>query len=215
MTWFALAALVLYFLLAFGLRSWLHWRRTGSAGFRGISGGAGSAEWFGGVLFIVALAGLIAAPVADLLGWLQSVPVLGAPAFRAAGVALVAGGMAGTLWAQHAMGDAWRIGVDERERTPLVVNGPFRCVRNPIFTSMALAAGGMALLVPNVASALALVALITALQLQVRVVEEPYLARAHGPGYLTYAARTGRFLPGIGRLEAVPMIIPDEDSRGH
>lgn len=37
-------------------------------------------------------------------------------------------------------------------------------------------------------------------QIQVRRVEEPYLARVHGVAYETYAGRTGRFLPGIGRL---------------
>jgi protein-S-isoprenylcysteine O-methyltransferase Ste14 len=39
-----------------------------------------------------------------------------------------------------------------------------------------------------------------ALELQVRAVEEPYLIRSHGDAYRAYAARVGRFLPGIGRL---------------
>jgi protein-S-isoprenylcysteine O-methyltransferase Ste14 len=37
---------------------------------------------------------------------------------------------------------------------------------------------------------------------QVRLVEEPYLRRVHGCAYETYAARTGRFLPRIGRLRS-------------
>lgn len=36
--------------------------------------------------------------------------------------------------------------------------------------------------------------------MQVRLVEEPYLLRAHGHDHRAYAARTGRFLPGVGRL---------------
>ena len=32
-----------------------------------------------------------------------------------------------------------------------------------------------------------------------RLVEEPYLHRVHGTAYDRYAARTGRFLPWIGR----------------
>ena len=38
------------------------------------------------------------------------------------------------------------------------------------------------------------------IELHVRAVEEPYLARAHGPSYRAYAARTARFVPGCGRL---------------
>ncbi len=38
------------------------------------------------------------------------------------------------------------------------------------------------------------------MQVQVRAIEEPYLVRTHGAAYTGYAARTGRFLPGIGRL---------------
>src|SRR5262245_6886356 len=34
-----------YLIFAFGVRTWLHWRSTGSTGFRGISGKPGSAEW--------------------------------------------------------------------------------------------------------------------------------------------------------------------------
>jgi protein-S-isoprenylcysteine O-methyltransferase Ste14 len=39
-----------------------------------------------------------------------------------------------------------------------------------------------------------------ALELHVRLIEEPYLQRVHGAQYATYAARVGRFIPGIGRL---------------
>ena len=39
-----------------------------------------------------------------------------------------------------------------------------------------------------------------AVQLQVRVVEEPYLLATHGKTYAAYAARVGRFVPGAGRL---------------
>lgn len=43
-------------------------------------------------------------------------------------------------------------------------------------------------------------AVFVALELQVRVVEEPYLLRTQGPEYASYALRVGRFLPGAGRL---------------
>jgi protein-S-isoprenylcysteine O-methyltransferase Ste14 len=108
-------------------------------------------------------------------------------------------GIAATLAAQLAMGNSWRPDVDPAARTALVTTGPFRLVRNPIFTATAATAAGLALLVPNLLAAAMLVAFLAALQLQVRLVEEPYLHRVHGSAYAKYAARTGRFLPWIGR----------------
>jgi protein-S-isoprenylcysteine O-methyltransferase Ste14 len=45
-------------------------------------------------------------------------------------------------------------------------------------------------------------ALVAALGMQVRYVEEPYLMRTHGRRYLAYASRVGRFVPGLGKLAA-------------
>jgi protein-S-isoprenylcysteine O-methyltransferase Ste14 len=47
----------------------------------------------------------------------------------------------------------------------------------------------------------ALWALVVALEVQVRLVEEPYLLRTHGAHYAEYASRVGRFVPGFGRLK--------------
>ena len=104
-----------------------------------------------------------------------------------------------TVAAQWQMGESWRIGVDPTECTTLVTNGVFGVVRNPIFTAMVVNAVGLTLLVANNVAVVGLVALIVALEIQVRLVEEPYLRATHGPAYANYAARSGRFLPGIGR----------------
>jgi protein-S-isoprenylcysteine O-methyltransferase Ste14 len=196
----ALLGLAAFFAVAFGLRTWIHWRRTGSSGFRGISGAVGSAEWIGGVAFVVALLGAVLAPVAELAGWTAPLPALDHDSAHSAGVVLTLVGTGATLWAQLAMGDSWRVGVDDRERTELVHRGPFRWVRNPIFSAMTVGLAGLALLTPNPVALAALGAMVVALQLQVRLVEEPYLLRTHGESYRRYAARTGRFVPGLGRL---------------
>jgi hypothetical protein len=47
----------------------------------------------------------------------------------------------------------------------------------------------------------AFIALVTGLELQVCFVEEPYLRRTHGSAYLRYAARAGRFIPGVGTIK--------------
>jgi protein-S-isoprenylcysteine O-methyltransferase Ste14 len=120
---------------------------------------------------------------------------------RGIGLVLAIGGILGTFVAQLAMGDAWRVGVDESERTELVTSGPFALVRNPIYSAMLPTVAGLALLVPNVLSIGAALALLLALELQTRGVEEPYLLRTHGRDYADYAGQVGRFVPGIGRLE--------------
>ena len=196
----ALGGFILFALLAFGLRAAVHYRRTGTTGFVGISGRIGSVEWFGGVLFIVALAAAVAAPVLQLAGRVDASPAFDGGWAMAAGIAFYLVGVAATLWAQLAMGESWRIGVDARERTALVASGPFRWVRNPIYTAMTIATIGLALLAPNPLSCIAVITLIVALQIQVRLVEEPYLRRIHGERYRRWAAQTGRFLPMIGRM---------------
>jgi len=92
--------------------------------------------------------------------------------------------------------------VDATERTELVTAGPFALVRNPIFAAMLPTSLGLVLLVPNVVALVGFVALFAALQVQTRAVEEPYLIATHGQTYVTYAARVGRFFPGLGRLRA-------------
>ena len=54
-------------------------------------------------------------------------------------------------------------------------------------------------MVPNVVALAMLVATVSTYQIQVRLVEEPYLHQVHGEAYRTYAERTGRFVPWVGR----------------
>ncbi len=199
MTRIALAAYLVFAALAFGWRSWIQWRRTGSTGFRGLGGRPGSLEWLGGVLFAAAI---VATPLAAILqdaGVLA--PLVALPRALALGVGglLFAAGLAGTVWSQLTMGDSWRIGVAPEERTALVTRGPYRAVRNPIFTFMVMALAGIALLVPNALTLLAIAALVLAVDLQVKIVEEPYLDRTHGEAYRRYRAGTWRFVPFVGR----------------
>ena len=67
----ALALCVLYLVLAFGGRTLLQLRRTGSTGFKGISGRPFSIEWTGGILFAVAVLLGLAAPVLTLAGAME------------------------------------------------------------------------------------------------------------------------------------------------
>jgi protein-S-isoprenylcysteine O-methyltransferase Ste14 len=199
------AALVLYvvaLVVLFGVRSAVQKRRTGSTGFHGISGTPADAGWWGAVLFVVAMVTGLAGPALAVAGVVTADPPT---AVQAIGLVLALAGFAATLAAQTGMGASWRIGVDPAERTDLVTTGPLLgAVRNPIFTAMVAAQLGVVLMVPTWVSVLALVALVVAVQLQIRAVEEPYLQSVHGVAYVEYASRTGRFFPGSAAFPRAP-----------
>jgi protein-S-isoprenylcysteine O-methyltransferase Ste14 len=191
MPWVSLGLSALFGLLAVGVRSWLHRRRTGRLP---ISGGAGMSGWI--ALSAIALV-FVAGPVADLAFDVPRILHGGLP--KALGLALSIAGLATLLWSQSSMGESLRIGADPAERTALVTDGPFRWVRNPIYSAMLVYVAGIVLLVPNVVSLVAFVSLALGMDLHVRLVEEPYLRATHGTSYAGYASRVGRFLPGIGK----------------
>jgi protein-S-isoprenylcysteine O-methyltransferase Ste14 len=160
---------------------------------------AGSAQWWARIVGIMGVVLGLSAPVAALSG-MAPIAILYGPLMTAVGIVLYTGGIVVTLIAQAAMGSSWRGDVDPNARTELVTTGPFRIVRNPILVATELTALGLVLILPNVLSLAMLGSVLLAHQIQVRLVEEPYLLRVHGAAYARYAARTGRFLPGIGRL---------------
>ena len=180
------------------VRGAIQYQRTGSSPLR-LRDRPGSAQWWARLVSTLGVVLAIAAPLAELAGLPPFAP-LDVPLVRWGGVVLVFLGMAITIGSQGAMGRSWRADVDPDARTELVTSGPFRLVRNPVFSGSAITVLGLALVVPNVLSLLMLVAFVAGLEIQVRLVEEPYLLRVHGDAYRAYAARTGRFVPGIGRL---------------
>lgn len=186
------------FLVVFVARTVVQKRRTGDSGIRAgvLEASFGSIEWVAGWLLVIALVTGIGAPIAELAGldpWSSSVPV------RWTGAAIAATGIMLTFISQLSMGDEWRIGVDPAEKTGLVTTGAFKVVRNPIFSCMLVAGTGLAVLVPNLISAAGLLLLATAIQLQVRCVEEPHLRQLHSDTYTIYTSQVGRLFPGVGK----------------
>jgi protein-S-isoprenylcysteine O-methyltransferase Ste14 len=200
------AALLLYLLslsITFGLRVAIQWRRTGSTGLRGLAPDAGPLEQFVGILFFVSLLAGGSAPILALLDVLEPISALDVSVGNWIGFVLALSGIALTFGAQLAMGDSWRVGVDPKEHTDLVTGGPFRLVRNPIYSAMIPTVFGLVLMVPSGLAIAAFVALLVGLELQVRLVEEPYLLRTHPAEYVAYAAQVGRFVPGVGMMDAI------------
>lgn len=198
----ALILIAIWLLLVAGLRGYLQARRGGGMSIHRRDR-PGSAQWWSRLIASIGLFFGIGAAIADIAG-LEPFGPLDNDLIRGIGIALFALGIATTMVAQWVMGASWRGDVDPDVRSALVTRGPFAIVRNPILTSTDVTAVGLALLVPNVLTALMLVLFVIAHQVQVRFVEEPYLLQVHGDEYRRYAASTGRFVPGIGRLRPPP-----------
>ncbi|MEU7818666.1 methyltransferase [Pseudonocardia sp. NPDC049154] len=82
--------------------------------------------------------------------------------------------------------------------------GVFAQVRNRSSPGMIAALWGLWALAPAWPGLVAAVAMIVAVELQVRRVEEPYLLATHGAAYRADAATVGRLVPGVGRLRPHP-----------
>ncbi len=192
----ALALFIVFAVFGFGWRSWVQRRRTGSTGFKGVSGRPGSLEWFAGIGFVVAI---VIGALAPALQWAGVVtPLVTAAWVHVPGIVIAIAGIAATVYAQFDMGDSWRIGVDPAETTTLIRGGVFALVRNPIFSAMIVFALGVTLVTPNPVALAGFALLVLTIELQVRAVEEPYLRVTHGETYREYLATVGRFVPRLG-----------------
>ena len=200
-----LIAVLAFYGLGFGWRTWVQLRRYGSSGivlFRSGRPGQHLREALFVVLAVALLAEAALAAVAPrrLPGLVPLAPATAA-VLRATGTVMVLGATALMLAAQLDLGASWRVGIDQGARPGLVTGGLYRYSRNPIYVAMLAALLGFALLLPSWISLGLLIGAGLGIRRHVRD-EEAYLARTYGEEYRRYAARVGRFVPGVGRLRA-------------
>jgi protein-S-isoprenylcysteine O-methyltransferase Ste14 len=179
---------VVFLVVAFGARTCVQIQRTGESGWR--LGRPRSAVESAARGLMVASGLLLAAAllVGDGRDGLAAV----------AGIVVCVAAIVLVWVAQMQMGASWRIGVDPDETTELVLSRLYGVVRNPIYTGMVAFTVGQVLMVSSLTAWLAVVAMTAGVQLQVRLIEEPYLARTHGEDFARLAATAGRFVPGLG-----------------
>ena len=196
----AIWMLVAFGVLTLGLRVVIQLRKTGKTGLIPLGRGADPLKWLSAILFVGGMALGVVSVDQVLKGSLDTIDALDRTPLHVVGIALAGAGGLAVFAAQLGMGESWRIGVSEEERTELITGGWFSVIRNPIYTSMVVGWLGFALMVPTWLGFAAPVVVALGLELQVRFVEEPYLMRTHGDEYRGYASQVGRFLPGIGRF---------------
>lgn len=95
--------------------------------------------------------------------------------------------------AQYQMKNAWRIGIDEKNKTLLVTHGLFSISRNPVFAGMMMSAWGLFLVLPNIISFFSAASAHIIIQIQIRL-EEAHLLKQHGIVYEAYKSKVRRIL---------------------
>jgi protein-S-isoprenylcysteine O-methyltransferase Ste14 len=198
----ALGTLGVFALLTFGVRGLLLRVRAGTWGFVVLRARSTRAERFVVAGTIGAMATIVVAGAFGLAGNTLG----GASTVRAGAVAaaLAVAGIAtlATFYGQLAMGSSWRVGIDPGEHTALVTAGPFRWVRNPIYTAVLVFHAALLVVLPGPIMVAGVVIALLSVEVGVRRVEEPYLRAEHGLAFERWAEHTGRFVPGVGAITA-------------
>ncbi|NYI41901.1 methyltransferase family protein [Demequina lutea] len=149
---------------------------------------------------LVAIQGVLFVAIAVVpSSWGPSVPTL-----RLLGLVMFAAGGAGSLAA------AWYLGraltpVPEPNGAGISARGIYAWVRHPMYTSVVIAALGLAVVRGAVVAWILAVALGPFFELKTRR-EERFLMIAYS-GYGAYASRTGKFIPWLGKRHEPPVTL--------
>jgi protein-S-isoprenylcysteine O-methyltransferase Ste14 len=151
----------------------------------------------GTVLFVAAVGLPLVALMPWLLtGWRLDAPLIGGEASRWLGALLVLAGL--PIWGAAALrfvlqgrGTPAPIAPPSR----LVVTGPYRYVRNPMYVAVVSILLGQALLLGSATIAAVALCLLVLFHLFVLLYEEPVLRRRFGDDYATYCRHVHRWLP--------------------
>ena len=92
------------------------------------------------------------------------------------------------------MGKDWRMAVAVGEDTNLITDGPFRCIRHPIYAFSILLMLATAFVVPTVPMLIVAAVHVVLFNMKARN-EERHLLATSGDAYAQYVQRTGRFIP--------------------
>lgn len=111
--------------------------------------------------------------------------------------AIATGIYAWSVWNFAVRGRGTPLPMDAPQR--LVIQGPYRYTRNPMYVALFCALLGWLLLYPTTVLAAYAVGVATSVSLFVIGYEEPHLRRLFGTDYDAYTSRVPRWLPRIPR----------------
>ena len=138
----------------------------------------------------VLIALLIAAPVGGLY------PV--GLALTVVSMVLIGSGIVLGMVAGARLGGSLTPSPIPRDSGQLATSGVYRVVRHPIYSALLLVGLGLALRGASLWHELVFLALVALLGLKARAEERMLMEKYEG--YASYAARVGRFVPGVGTI---------------
>ena len=106
------------------------------------------------------------------------------------------GGVLLCIWARAVLGRNWSGTVTLKENHELIVRGPYRLVRHPIYTGLLMMLAGTALQQGRLASLFAVVVVFVALWIKLRQ-EEELMVKQFPAEYPSYCARVKRIIPFV------------------
>lgn len=128
--------------------------------------------------------------------WLVPIDPLWQAPVMLSGAALLVLAFVAILAIHAAIGPQWRSGIEQDGPLVLITSGPYRLVRNPVFTGIHAAQLGLFLALPTLFTLICLAVGVTCVQMETRL-EEAHLRVRFGDAYAAYAARTGRWWPRV------------------
>lgn len=171
-----------------GLLPIIFFRKDGSANLR---------FWLTGLPFFISALALIGARLGLLPAWEMATfdPLPQAAAL----LALAGSGIMCWTWGSHRIPLA-RWHQDDDAPVTIVTWGPYRYVRHPFYVSFQITQIAAFILYPHPATLVGLLYAVLALAITARREERRLLTSSFGSEYREYMRRTGRFVPGVGRL---------------
>ncbi|MBV8107090.1 MAG: isoprenylcysteine carboxylmethyltransferase family protein [Hyphomicrobiales bacterium] len=112
------------------------------------------------------------------------------------GAALTVAGVAFAIWARALLAGNWSSSVTLKRDHELIVEGPYRIVRHPIYTGILIALIGTALAVGEWRAVLGVAIAAGAYWRKLRI-EESVMRRQFGAAYAEYAARVPALVPFV------------------
>jgi protein-S-isoprenylcysteine O-methyltransferase Ste14 len=191
------AALLAYVIVVVVLRSVLHRRRTGASPIV-LPDDDGSAYGYVGRVLVLLVVGIpldvaIFEVSRETYQLLAPITWLERDAVRWASLVLLGLALPWIVVAQAQMGASFRIGIDQANRTDLVVTGLYRFSRNPIYLGMYVSLVALFCALPNALTLLLVGMAFVLIGVQVRL-EEEHLSKLHGDAFARYRRRVRRWL---------------------
>ncbi len=118
----------------------------------------------------------------------------------AAGLAIEGIGLGFAIWARSTLGRNWAARITTGASQELVIRGPYRLVRHPIYSGLLLGILGTTIVVGRVRGLLGALLALAGVLIKIRR-EEAALRRHFGGAYEEYAKRVPALLPGTNIAE--------------